>query len=45
MKQYIDAKVQFVGVSNDIVTNSVNTHNVQGNGTQLAPTRQRSIWD
>ena len=45
-KTYQTAELQIVhAVGNDIVTASVSTHNEMGNGTQLAPSRHRSIWD
>ena len=45
-KTYQTAELQVVhATGNDIVTTSVNTHNEKGNGTQLAPSRHRSIWD
>ena len=45
-KTYQTAELQIVRVAgNDIVTTSVTTHNGMGNGTQLAPSRHRSIWD
>jgi hypothetical protein len=45
-KTYQTAELQIVRVAgNDIVTTSVTTHNEKGNGVQLSPSRNRSIWD
>lgn len=45
-KTYQTAELQIVRVAgNDIVTTSITTHNGMGNGTQLSPSRNRSIWD
>lgn len=45
MTKYNNAKLQIISVTDDIVTTSINTHNVEGNGVQLAPEKRRSIWD